>query len=1589
MPPEPLPWERKEYTFKDHRKHERGDALGGAGGGSAFSVRWRELHQVPRDFSRASPRRPLTGQYQQGGSFHQVYPEDFVGHGSTPSHSDRIWSEDDSFRPSSARYFSDYRSSRENRGSCRRSPYWDVGEFPRQQHHQETHAPPQRPVSAPISSTSQTSSNRNYDKIECMDDDLGTLNSQAWKKWNRPASTTTGRSESEDGGTEVGLPLEKETSVVCLASDESAPKKPRLGWGQGLAKYEKQKVEGSTEPSVGAMSGCLSPSTPSSATCSSSPGTEDKLCSRAGDDDNGDLPESTFPSFYEEIRANLDNLEVNPISSLDSLLVDLFQSEDAFGNDSSLMRHSAMNKFSELKSQVSNAYEKIENKIDLLEKELKAITCDSKTDARQGALKSADDYASALSRSLGGLSNGCKDFKDQQVKCIEESSLNDDELKPSGGLDEHDNVVEETVSPPLEEELPVCGMEKMMTTLSSIEHETQKLSKAESTSFVNSSVRAASHGMTQMKTDSNLANSIMDSNRNTSRLSWEVFSTKFSKDLPSADDQGFVNFTSCHQRELKVKQKLAITKRQQKFRERVLTLKFRALHRLWREDLRLLSIKRLRTKSSKRTELSNRCSQHGSQKLCSSIQLQSALPGNSTLVPTAEIMNFTSKLLLDSQIKICRSNLKMPVMLLNEPSRKHCKFVADNGLIEDPLTSEIERGMINPWLHDEKEVFKKMLAKYGKDFTKISSFLDHKTTADCIEFYYKSHKSESFKDVKKSLDLRKQQQSLQTSAYLVASGKNWNSKTSVASLDLLGAASVMALREQYTARLKKYVRSSLNEDGANEHTSAREIEFMAADALAGICGTVSSEAISSYDTGSIDPAKNTKDEDDSCSDEVFGELDSADWTDEEKSMFMQALRMYGKDFAGISSYMRTRSREQCKIFFSKARKCLSLDMLRQGCVDEITPISLTNGGRSDTDDACVVEMDSAICSTQSCSKIDDNASQPLVGTRYEKIDNPASTNFRVKTDYEVNDHSASTDFQVKTERSNELVDNVPIKPCLEDCQDEVDRQAAIVHDVKPAGSGDNLQSYVPPKGSIITASGCESVQLCEDAESADRETKVEGIDTVISLPEPVVLIRKSEQVEECIGVSNQQTASLVTGAGIDGCFSSGGMEKELDSKPPLDAEVGLSNAKFINSNFTADGNDPVWFPKASVQSALPVVSAPMANGCHHLTDSDTRGQIQVDAHPSAAKKLQTTLKQENGQSTSLDSFLSDPADICFGGSPRILYETTINLEEYGNNKHKNLIKRDLCPQYMLRNLPFSQVDRDVNILRGYPLQSAKQEANGETTIHAGMKLSRLRMEAVTNGASQSNHLFLPDKHWDKGNVSTLHSVPAPFHPVRSEHQSDADLRTCSEKAGEVEEPKPGDVKLFGKILSMTTSSLQKSPSPSPSRESDRQPWFPKMDGALNSACQVNLETTCGFWDSKRIQTDFSSMPDTASMLLEFKGSPTIASHNPAKDGSPGCDNVVTGAMSDYLQSHMQTLPSNMKHIENVPGLQKRTSIETIPGFQQQMRVLPLGTNMMGGGMLVGGGAVSDPITALKMHFAARANLYSSDTEPWRGDTGSR
>lgn len=338
-----------------------------------------------------------------------------------------------------------------------------------------------------------------------------------------------------------------------------------------------------------------------------------------------------------------------------------------------------------------------------------------------------------------------------------------------------------------------------------------------------------------------------------------------------------------------------------------------------------------------------------------------------SLMPNKEVISYTSKLLMDSPLRIHRGALKMPALILDEREKIVSRFISSNGLVENPCAVEKERTMTNPWTVDEREIFLEKLGKYGKDFRRIASFLDHKTTADCVEFYYKNHKSEFFQGWKKNLDAGLRPKLNSANTYMLTSGKMRNREVNAVSLDLLSEASLVASRD-------------LAESGSDE------LDWRKSPQMSSLrrCSSLRSSRVSTLDDereavagdvladihSSLDNSK-------SCQ-----ENDLSDWTDVERSIFMQGVSRYGKDFAMISQCMKTRSKDQCRAFFSKARKCLGLDLMLPA--PEVKPLSSdTNAGGDDMDGPSVVKNDPIIHKDNSVA---DKKQELLVSVKVETAD---------------------------------------------------------------------------------------------------------------------------------------------------------------------------------------------------------------------------------------------------------------------------------------------------------------------------------------------------------------------------------------------------------------------------------------------------------------------------------------------------------------------------------------------------------------------------------------------------------------------------
>ncbi|KAK9127281.1 hypothetical protein Syun_016078 [Stephania yunnanensis] len=717
------------------------------------------------------------------------------------------------------------------------------------------------------------------------------LGSMAWKpmKWNRSTSLSSRASGFSHSGSSKSLRADSDDSKPDLQSGKVTPvqspsgdgvggttssapsedacprKKQRLGWGQGLAKYEKQKVEGSDEtlnknglvlcaakasptpstacildrsPRVTALSDCASPATTSSVACSSSPGMEDKGYSKDGNNavdtcNSSGSPGHGISQSLEELAVTPEQLELNSMANLASLLNSLPQHDDASTGDSNFVKSTALNKILLLKGELLKSLEKTEHEIDLLENELKQLNsepepnqlCPMTSNLLQVKSETkpteVDVGASMLFQkpaTLQVISSG--DAASEKPLSYDVAMEEAQNVAKDDDIDSPGTATSKLVQPLAMERaiLVPCQVKEKGTCLevgkvvgsTSLEQRCELATVCEkklSSEEANYEKEITRHDFVSVylshsrEAESKLSAPIFACNRDSSNKAVEVFSKLLPANQPSVDVWASSLLSGMENYSL-VKEKLVTHKRFLRFKERVLYLKFRAFQHLWKEDMRLLSIRKHKAKSQKKFDLSSKTSHGSHQKHRSSIRSRFALPGNVMLVPTTEVLNFTEKLLSDSCLKVCRNSLKMPAQILDDREKRSSKFSSSNRLVEDPCAVEKERSMTNPWTADERQSFVKLFNSYGKDFKKIATFIPRKTTADCVEFYYKNHKSEGFGKIKKS-DVGKQGRSGTNNTYLVTSAKKWNREVHASSLELLGAASVIASRADENMKIQQ------------------------------------------------------------------------------------------------------------------------------------------------------------------------------------------------------------------------------------------------------------------------------------------------------------------------------------------------------------------------------------------------------------------------------------------------------------------------------------------------------------------------------------------------------------------------------------------------------------------------------------------------------------------------------------------------------------------------------------------------------------------------------------------------------------------
>lgn len=111
----------------------------------------------------------------------------------------------------------------------------------------------------------------------------------------------------------------------------------------------------------------------------------------------------------------------------------------------------------------------------------------------------------------------------------------------------------------------------------------------------------------------------------------------------------------------------------------------------------------------------------------------------------------------ENEDKKMHSYAVIPPLLLPSDLIKR-KFTNTNGLIPDPMVIYNDRKYVNMWTDQEKEIFKERFLLHPKNFGAIAQYLERKTVADCVQYYYLSKKTENYKQALRKSKIRRPRQ---------------------------------------------------------------------------------------------------------------------------------------------------------------------------------------------------------------------------------------------------------------------------------------------------------------------------------------------------------------------------------------------------------------------------------------------------------------------------------------------------------------------------------------------------------------------------------------------------------------------------------------------------------------------------------------------------------------------------------------------------------------------------------------------------------------------------------------------------------------
>ncbi|XP_043758012.1 nuclear receptor corepressor 2 isoform X19 [Cervus elaphus] len=261
--------------------------------------------------------------------------------------------------------------------------------------------------------------------------------------------------------------------------------------------------------------------------------------------------------------------------------------------------------------------------------------------------------------------------------------------------------------------------------------------------------------------------------------------------------------------------------------------------------------------------------------------------------------------------------------MLYDADQQRIKFINMNGLMDDPMKVYKDRQVMNMWSEQEKETFREKFMQHPKNFGLIASFLERKTVAECVLYYYLTKKNENYKSlVRRSYRRRgKSQQQQQQQQQMPRSSQEEKDEKE---------KEKEAEKEEEKPDVendKEELIKEKTDDTSGEDNDEKEAVTSKGRKTANSQGRRKGRITRSM--------ANEANSEEAVTPQQSAELasmemnESSRWTEEEMETAKKGLLEHGRNWSAIARMVGSKTVSQCKNFYFNYKKRQNLDEILQ------------------------------------------------------------------------------------------------------------------------------------------------------------------------------------------------------------------------------------------------------------------------------------------------------------------------------------------------------------------------------------------------------------------------------------------------------------------------------------------------------------------------------------------------------------------------------------------------------------------------------------------------------------------------------------